>query len=120
MATINLSELRSAYFKWLERGGKQDFSRWLRSERPDITRGVNAIELRFQCREMVRTMSGRKESTGLSEATLLRYSVELARYHLARPKPRTSYPELFDQVQVQCPTERSLRRFLGLQGNAKR
>lgn len=120
--TLDLRRMYVAHVEWLGKRKsltgqpKRHFYRWVLEEHPELaTPFTGKMQIfRQQCLEVQRG-SSMPTKRGLGMATLKRYAEPLTRHYLSLSEDeQITFAEFLDQVVSQCPTERSLKRFLGL------
>jgi hypothetical protein len=116
----SLADFFAAHIEWLGArlnlvpAERRTFARWVVRAHPELAKPYlsQPAEFRLVCREVHR---GGKASVpnGVGEKTLRRYAEALMRRYLSLPEAeRGRFREFLNDVLKQCPTERSLKRFL--------
>lgn len=120
--TVHLKALYDAYVEWcacrsdLKGQEKRHFHRWLtRAHHQFRTQNLDdALLLRQYCREL-QIGNSLIIHRGLGMATLTRYARPLMLVYLSLPDERRGdFADFLGRVAQECPTERALKRFLGL------
>jgi hypothetical protein len=117
-----LADFYTAHLEWLGlraslvREEKRAFALWATRTHPELIAPYRAepASFRLMCQEVQR--GGRMPfPKGIGEATLRRYAGDLMRHYRSLPEEgREKFQDFVNRILEECPTERALRRFLGL------
>jgi len=116
----SLGDFFAAHIEWLGvrssliPAERRTFARWVVRAHPELAKPYlsQPAEFRLICQEVHR---GGKAPVpnGVGEKTLHRHAEALMRRYLSLPEAgRGRFREFLNDVLKQCPTERSLKRFL--------